>query len=68
MKIKMNSGVLMSVPDGEIIMDKLAMPHSPRFYQEKLYFWSLGGGILLHTIPLRENKKRYSILDVLLGV
>ncbi len=30
-------GVLMSVPDGEVLLENLPMPHSPRIYQEELY-------------------------------
>lgn len=54
---KMNSGVLMSVPDGEIIMDKLAMPHSPRFYQEKLYFLESGRGNLIAYDPATGERE-----------
>lgn len=44
---KMKTGVLMSVPEGEIIMDSLAMPHSPRIYENKLYVLESGNGNLI---------------------
>jgi len=52
---KMNTGVLMSVPDGKILMDGLAMPHSPRIYNNKLYFLESGTGTLI-SLDLASNK------------
>jgi uncharacterized protein (TIGR03032 family) len=54
-KDKMNSGVLMNVPEGEILVDGLAMPHSPRLYANKLYFLESGKGKLL-SLDLKTNK------------
>jgi uncharacterized protein (TIGR03032 family) len=58
---KMNSGVLMTVPEGEIIMENLAMPHSPRFYQEKLYFLESGRGNLIAYDP--ESGKQETVFN-----
>lgn len=43
----MNTGVLMEVPSGKIILDKLAMPHSPRLINGELYVLESGNGNLL---------------------
>ena len=52
---KMNSGILMSVPDGELILDGLAMPHSPRNYNGMLYFLESGKGTLM-AVDLKTEK------------
>jgi uncharacterized protein (TIGR03032 family) len=52
---KMKTGVLMEVPTGEIILSNLAMPHSPRFYNEKLFVLESGSGKLL--LVDTENKR-----------
>ncbi len=44
---KMNSGVLLEVPSGNILLDNLAMPHSPRIYNDKLYLLESGKGNLI---------------------
>jgi uncharacterized protein (TIGR03032 family) len=50
----MNSGVLMEVPSGEILLENLAMPHSPRIIEGELYVLESGSGKLLKVNP--ENK------------
>jgi uncharacterized protein (TIGR03032 family) len=54
-KDKMNSGVLMNVPEGNILVDGLAMPHSPRIFNNKLYFLESGKGNLL-SLDLNTNE------------
>ena len=51
---KMNTGILMTVPEGKIVADGLAMPHSPRLYNGKLYFLESGKGNLL-ALDLETN-------------
>ena len=48
---KMNSGILMEYPSGRIILDKLAMPHSPRLFNGKLYLLNSAQGELLSVNP-----------------
>lgn len=52
---KMNSGILMTVPEGEIILEGLAMPHSPRIYNGILYFLESGKGNLI-ALDMKTNK------------
>lgn len=44
---KMNGGILMEYPSGRIILDGLAMPHSPRIYDGKLYVLDSARGQLI---------------------
>ena len=46
-KNKLNTGILMEVPSGDIILSNLAMPHSPRFYNKELYLLESGTGNLI---------------------
>jgi uncharacterized protein (TIGR03032 family) len=46
-KNKLNTGILMEVPSGDIILSNLAMPHSPRFYNQELYLLESGIGNLI---------------------
>jgi len=41
-------GVLMSLPDGEVILDGLAMPHSPRWSYDGIYLLESGRGMLVY--------------------
>lgn len=43
---KARGGVLMDMESGEILLRGLSMPHSPRWYQDKLYFLESGEGSL----------------------
>jgi uncharacterized protein (TIGR03032 family) len=45
-KDKMNSGLLMSVPESTILLEGLSMPHSPRLHEGQLYFLESGKGVL----------------------
>jgi uncharacterized protein (TIGR03032 family) len=44
---KLTGGVVMSVPDGEIVLHGLPMPHSPRLYDGKLYLLLSATGELI---------------------
>ena len=54
-KKKMHSGVLMSVPEGSILLEGLSMPHSPRLYEGQLYFLESGKGLLHSYDPQTKN-------------
>lgn len=43
---KKDGGILMDVDSGEILLEKLSMPHSPRWYQDKLWLLESGKGHL----------------------
>jgi uncharacterized protein (TIGR03032 family) len=43
---KIKGGVLMHVPSNEIIFNNLSMPHSPRIYDDKIYFLNSAMGEL----------------------
>jgi len=42
-------GVLIDVPSGEIVSDRLSMPHSPRVYGGKLWALDSGRGQIVHV-------------------
>lgn len=35
---RLGGGIILHVPTGEVVLDGLAMPHSPRLYEGRLYF------------------------------
>lgn len=41
---KKDGGLLMEVPSGEVLLDRLSMPHSPRWYQGRLWLLESGRG------------------------
>jgi uncharacterized protein (TIGR03032 family) len=43
---KASGGVLMHVPSGDIVVDGLCMPHSPRWYGDRLWMLESGKGAL----------------------
>lgn len=43
---KANGGVVIDLKSGDFIADKLSMPHSPRYYRDKIYFLNSGEGSL----------------------
>lgn len=52
-----NGGILMNVPEGEIILDNLPMPHSPRLYNNKLYILlSATGEIMEYDIEKNKSE------------
>lgn len=44
-------GTLMSVVDNEIVVEGLTMPHSPRWYQNSVYFCNSGLGLFCQYQP-----------------
>ena len=49
--MKTSGGILMNVPSGEIVLDGLPMPHSPRVYDGKLYLLLSATGELVCAEP-----------------
>ncbi len=56
---KANGGIMMEVPSGEIVMRGLSMPHSVRWYRDKLWFLNSGTGEL--CIADLESGKRIPV-------
>lgn len=50
-------GTLMSVETNEILLDGLAMPHSPRWYNDHVYFCNSGHGLICSYNPVTKEKK-----------
>lgn len=48
-------GVLMSVPDGEIILENLPMPHSPRLIGDDLYLLLSASGEIIRYNPQEKG-------------
>ena len=53
---KANGGLLMDTQSNDIILDRLSMPHSPRWYQDNLWFLESGYGSL-SKVNLDERTK-----------
>ena len=54
---KLNTGILMEVPSGEIILESLSMPHSPRLHNDQLYVLESGNGNLLKVSPSEKKSE-----------
>jgi uncharacterized protein (TIGR03032 family) len=52
---KLAGGIIMDVQSGEIVLDELAMPHSPRIYDNELYFLQSARGELMKA-DLKNHK------------
>jgi len=50
-----HDGTLMDVESNTILVDGLAMPHSPRWYNERVYFCNSGHGLLCSYDPVTKN-------------
>jgi uncharacterized protein (TIGR03032 family) len=48
---KKDGGILMEVPSGEILLDGLSMPHSPRWYNGQLWLLESGAGTIGYVDP-----------------
>ena len=48
---RISGGIVMDVPTGEIVLEGLPMPHSPRVYDGKLYLLLSGTGELVRAEP-----------------
>ena len=61
---KVSGGIVMDVSSGEIVLEGLPMPHSPRVYDGKLYLLLSGTGELVCADPEAE---RYEVVAQLPG-
>ncbi len=53
---KADGGILMDIDSNEIILDGLSMPHSPRWYQDRLWFLESGtGGLNVYDPDKKES-------------
>ncbi len=50
-KNKISGGQIMDITTNEVMVDGLCMPHSPRWYNNALWFLSSGSGQLMRMIP-----------------
>jgi len=48
---KVSGGRIMDIDNDELLVDALCMPHSPRWYRDRLYFLSSGAGQLMRAEP-----------------
>jgi len=48
---KISGGQIMDITNNQVLVDGLCMPHSPRWYRDRLYFLSSGAGQLMSLIP-----------------
>jgi uncharacterized protein (TIGR03032 family) len=62
---KSRGGIVMSVPDGNVITDDLCMPHSPRWHQNTLWVLESGTGRLQQIDP--ASGVRHVVTDGLQG-
>jgi uncharacterized protein (TIGR03032 family) len=58
-----NSGILMDIPQNKIVLDGLSMPHSPRWYNNKIYLLESAKGELVEIDPITFTKKTVSRLN-----
>lgn len=56
------NGTLMDVKTNQILIDGLAMPHSPRWYQDRVYFCNSGYGLVCSYHP--DTKQIDTIAEV----
>ena len=61
---RVSGGILMDVPSGEIVLEGLPMPHSPRVYDGKLYLLLSATGELVCAEP---ETGRYEVVTQLPG-
>ena len=61
---RVSGGILMDVPSGEIVLEGLPMPHSPRVYDGKLYLLLSATGELVCAEP---ETGRYEVVAQLPG-
>lgn len=52
---KVTGGVVMSVPDGQVVCRGLAMPHTPRWYDKRLWVLNSGQGQLGFVNPATQS-------------
>jgi uncharacterized protein (TIGR03032 family) len=54
---KLHGGLIIHVPSGEIVMNGLSMPHSPRIYKDKLFFLNSAMGELRICDPEKSTSE-----------
>jgi len=59
---KKGGGVLLEVPSGEVVARGLSMPHSPRWYDGRLWLLESGRGVLVTVDP--ETGERTDVAGV----
>jgi len=59
---KLGGGIIMHVPSNEIVVKDLSMPHSPRIYNDKLYFLNSALGELCVADPEKGTHEVIAIL------
>ncbi len=52
---KRDGGILIDIDSNEIVLEGLSMPHSPRWYRDKLWILESGEGSIA-TVDLKERK------------
>lgn len=57
-KHKADGGVILEVPSGKVIVNGIAMPHSPRWYRDQLWFLESGYGALCRVNPATGKSER----------
>jgi uncharacterized protein (TIGR03032 family) len=60
---KAGGGVLLDVPSGQVIVDRLAMPHSPRVYDGRLFVLLSATGELIEVDAIRGQYEVVRRLD-----
>ncbi len=63
---KASGGILMNVPDGEILLRGLSMPHSPRWAHGKLWLLNSGAGELLCYDPAEKEARVVAVIPAYL--
>ena len=61
---KASGGVLMDVAENRVVLRGLAMPHSPRWHEDRLWFLNSAAGELCVVEP---GSNRYSVVALLSG-
>lgn len=59
-----NGGIVMDIESGELVMDKVPMPHSPRLYDGKLYLLLSATG---EVVEADVNTGNYNVITRLKG-
>ncbi len=57
-----SNGTLMDVEANRIVLDGLTMPHSPRWYNDHVYFCNSGHGLLCRFDP--EEEKQETLVEL----
>ncbi len=55
---RQDGGSVLSVPDGDVLAEGLSMPHSPRWYRDRLWLLDSGNGYFGYVDPASGNFER----------